>query len=154
MLFRSPTLKEANIVGLANLLPIETSNLSDNSVLKNYNTNPNNILYLLFTSGSTGVPKGVPITQQNLTTFILDFINLGYQLNHQDKFLQLYDFSFDASVHCYTLPLFLGACIYTIPTNEEKYLYAYKLMKEQELTFVKMPPSLLVIYSPIFLKLI
>jgi amino acid adenylation domain-containing protein len=149
----SSTNDDTAIIESKELSIIETQALSANSELKNINNNPNNILYLLFTSGSTGTPKGVPITQNNLESFINSFLEIDYQLNHEDKFLQIYDLSFDASVHCYTLPFFLGGCIYTIPAKEVKYLYAYKLMKEQELTFVKMPPSTITYLKPYFSKI-
>jgi amino acid adenylation domain-containing protein len=132
---------------------IETSHLNSSQPLELHHFHPENILYILFTSGSTGKPKGVPISVKNLETFLLSFLKIGYQLNHEDKFLQIYDLSFDASVHCYTLPLFLGGCVYTVPPQEVKYLYAYKLMKEQELTFTKMPPSTLSYLRPFFSKI-
>jgi amino acid adenylation domain-containing protein len=106
--------------------------------------------YLIFTSGSTGIPKGVPITAGNLDSFIGDFIGAGYHLTAEDRCLQIYDFSFDASVHCYTVPLTVGACVYTVPQNEIKFLYAFRLMKEQKLTFIKMPPSTLTYLQPYF----
>lgn len=106
--------------------------------------------YVLFTSGSTGKPKGVPISRHNLDSFVTSFIGAGYQLDENDRFLQIYDLSFDASVHCFTVPLTVGGCVYTVPRNQIKYLYAYKLMKEHELTFVKMPPSTLSYLQPYF----
>jgi len=108
------------------------------------------ILYLLFTSGSTGKPKGVPISRENLDSFIRGFISFGYEFTPEDRFLQIYDLSFDASVHCYTVPLVTGSCIYTVPQDEIKYLYALKLMKNHDLTFVKMPPSTLAYLRPYF----
>ena len=106
--------------------------------------------YVLFTSGSTGKPKGVPISRKNLDTFVTSFIDAGYQFSEEDRFLQIYDLSFDASVHCFTVPLTVGGCVYTVPRDQIKYLYAYKLMKDKQLTFVKMPPSTLSYLQPYF----
>ncbi len=107
------------------------------------------ILYILFTSGSTGTPKGVPISHKNLDAFIGNF-NAEFNLNNTDKFLQIYDLTFDASVHCYVLPLFLGASIFTVSPNKIKYLEAYKLLEKHQLTFAKFPPSVLVYLKPFF----
>ena len=46
--------------------------------------------------------------------------------------LQIYDLSFDASLHCYVLPLCFGACVYTVPQDEVKYTYALKLMRDHD----------------------
>jgi len=86
-----------------------------------------------------------------MPAFVRDFIGYpAYAFTQEDRFLQIYDLSFDASVHCYTVPLALGASVYTVPPDGIKYLAAYKLMEEQKLTFVKMPPSTLSYLRPYF----
>ena len=106
--------------------------------------------YVLFTSGSTGKPKGVPISRRNLDTYVQSFFGVGYALDENDRFLQIYDLSFDASVRCFTVPLTVGGCIYTVPRDQIKYLYAFKLIQKHQLTFVAMPPSTLSYLQPYF----
>ncbi|MCD6333401.1 MAG: amino acid adenylation domain-containing protein, partial [Bacteroidales bacterium] len=55
------------------------------------------IAYMLFTSGSTGEPKGVPIPYAALSRFIQDSI-YRYNLTHQDTGLQFASLAFDASM--------------------------------------------------------
>ena len=131
--------------------PEDKNNKADeNDSRSKSNHDHHNILYLLFTSGSTGKPKGVPISYRNLDSFVNAFISYGYKFTPDDRFLQIYDLSFDASVHCYSVPLVTGGCIYTVPQDEIKYLYALRLMTRHELTFVKMPPSTMSYLRPYF----
>jgi amino acid adenylation domain-containing protein len=53
--------------------------------------------YLLFTSGSTGTPNGVPITHANVCYF-LGINSQRYQPNERDTFTQLFDHTFDLSM--------------------------------------------------------
>jgi amino acid adenylation domain-containing protein len=53
--------------------------------------------YLLFTSGSTGVPKGVPVMHSNVLHF-LDVMMERYRLGPDDRLSQTSDQSFDLSV--------------------------------------------------------
>lgn len=108
------------------------------------------LAYILFTSGSTGVPKGVPISRGNLSAFVEAFWDMGFDITEEDRVLQCFDLSFDLSVMSYLIPLLRGACAYTVPYNEVKYTYSYTLMEDYELTVALMAPSTITYLKPYF----
>ncbi len=111
---------------------------------------PDDLCYILFTSGSTGQPKGVQINCENLVTFVNSFELAGIKLNENDKCLQAFDLTFDVSVQAFLIPLLSGACVYTIPHDKIKYTYAYILMDDHQLTFGVFAPSLVKLLRPNF----
>lgn len=111
--------------------------------LCDYDKNRN--AYILFTSGSTGKPKGVQITLGNITSFIDAMWAAGSGLTPDDRSLQMFELTFDFSVAAYTIPLFGGACIYTIPNGEVKYLYILDLMEYHKLTALWFVPSIIIL---------
>jgi len=99
--------------------------------------------YILFTSGSTGVPKGVPIKVKNLASFVEAFFALDYQVDETDRFLQMFDLTFDLSIMSYLIPLTVGACVYTVPAGDIKFTSAYTILEDYEITVALMVPSIL-----------
>ena len=66
--------------------------------------------YLLFTSGTTGEPKGVQISHGNVCSY-LDFMLRSYDFSPEDRFTQNFDLTFDLSVHDLFLCWSVGACL-------------------------------------------
>jgi D-alanine--poly(phosphoribitol) ligase subunit 1 len=68
------------------------------------------IAYVMFTSGSTGVPKGVAVTHEN----VLHFISWGqayFAITERDNFANLSPMYFDNSVFDFYVGLFSGASL-------------------------------------------
>jgi non-ribosomal peptide synthetase component F len=70
----------------------------------------NSIAYLLFTSGSTGQPKGVMVSHSNVLHYV-DYVTERYQFTSRDRFSQLFDLTFDLSAHDMFAAWETGACV-------------------------------------------
>jgi amino acid adenylation domain-containing protein len=57
-----------------------------------------NPAYLLFTSGSTGVPKGVAVSQSNVVAY-MEYGAKRWGIHGEDRCSQNFDLTFDLSVH-------------------------------------------------------
>lgn len=108
------------------------------------------LAYILFTSGSTGKPKGVMIMRKNVASFMDSFWRTGIIITEEDRCLQCFDLTFDVSVQGYLVPLTKGACCYTVPYDQIKYIYTSGLIEDHKLTFGAMAPSMLRYLQPYF----
>lgn len=108
------------------------------------------LAYILFTSGSTGKPKGVMMMRKNVAAFMDSFWKTGIKITEEDRCLQAFDLTFDVSVQSYLVALTKGACCYTIPYGQIKYIYASSLIEDHKLTFGAMAPSMLRYLKPYF----
>jgi amino acid adenylation domain-containing protein len=73
--------------------------------------------YLLFTSGSTGEPKGIAVKHQNIL-HLIEVMTSKYGFNPDDRFIQNADYSFDFSVAEIFLSFASGGCLYCTPKSQ------------------------------------
>jgi amino acid adenylation domain-containing protein len=71
---------------------------------------PDDVAYLLFTSGSTGIPKGVGVTHRNVAQFVRSATD-RYGISPEDRFSQMFDTTFDLSVFDLFVAWESGACV-------------------------------------------
>lgn len=123
---------------------------SDKEIVTIPDVSEEDLAYILFTSGSTGKPKGVQLMRKNVAAFMDSFWKTGIVISDDDKCLQAFDLSFDVSVQSYLVALTKGACVYTIPHGQVKYVYASGLIEDHGITFGAMAPSMLRYLQPYF----
>jgi amino acid adenylation domain-containing protein len=109
------------------------------------------LCYLLFTSGTTGRPKGVPIYHRNLSAFLDMMLETGrYDFTRHDRFLQMFELTFDLSVFSFLVPLSVGASFYPIPRKDMAYLEVADTLETRHITVALMVPSVINYLRPYF----
>ncbi len=72
-------------------------NESKGSPKKSFSINKKKILYIMFTSGSTGEPKGVEIKRESYLNFLY-WLDSYFDVNENDTILNTTEFTFDVSL--------------------------------------------------------
>ncbi len=104
--------------------------------------NGDDLAYLMFTSGTTGVPKGVMITHAAIEHF-LAVMQARYSIGPGDRVSQFFELTFDLSVFDLFMSLDNGATLCVLP--EASRLGPAGFISEQKLTVWFSVPSAMVL---------
>ena len=101
---------------------------------------PNDILHIVFSSGSTGVPKGNIITHQNFSSAIAHHAAL-FEISERSRVFDFASYSFDFAWTNMLVTLFAGGCI-CVPSEFDRKNDIEGALQRFHSTFAFFTPSL------------
>jgi amino acid adenylation domain-containing protein len=101
------------------------------------------LAYILYTSGSTGDPKGVMISHRTIFTFI-NWCSDTFQLTPADRVTSHAPIHFDLSTFDIYVALKAGATVVLVPETLSVFpIQLVRLLQEERITVIYMVPSIL-----------
>ncbi len=148
----SETIEELKIKLKGKVHFICTNTITDGALDYSYNKiEGEDYIYLLFTSGSTGKPKGVPIRHKNVMALAkVHLLEPKYNITKEDRFIQMFELTFDFSVLPTLFPFCAGACVYIVPQEGIMYMEVLKILLDHQITVAYMVPSVINYLQPYY----
>jgi amino acid adenylation domain-containing protein len=118
----SSAYQHSNALSLNNVVVVNDELFRNIPKTRDTNTgtilSPESVAYVVYTSGSTGIPKVVQVNHRNLTSAI-HYQRHYFEYSEKSRFLDFASYSFDMSIFTIFHNFFAGACL-CIPKDEDR----------------------------------
>src|SRR5690606_8014469 len=103
----------------------------------------NDLAYILYTSGSTGDPKGVMIAHRTIFTFI-NWAHETFKIGPSDRVTSHAPIHFDLSTFDIFVPIKGGGTVILVPDTLSVFpIQLVRLLQQERVTVIYMVPSIL-----------
>lgn len=131
--FVADTIDLNRIAGIVSIYPV------DNPAVQ---ITTRDLAYILYTSGSTGNPKGIQVEHRSLVDYAMTFRDY-YAITPSDKIIQQSSLSFDVSIEEIFPALISGASIIVMPEGAFDIDYIRQTIRDEKATVLSTSPLVL-----------
>lgn len=106
---------------------------------------PSNAAFVVFTSGSTGIPKGAIIEHRSL--YAMSRMHPRLQMHNSSRVLQFASYTFDVSIEEIFITLMYGACICII-SDQDRFEDLAGAMTRMKVNWTELTPTVVKLLDP------